>query len=341
MTTPQPVKAEQIAETQGRLKQFAVDGRSGNTVYSGGIFCLTGPNSFYTDIRLILTSYEALDHECNLSMQTIAEERDRAEALQVENERLKTDVANQAHSIKLREQEADRAKQTQAHTEKLWNDAEAKALALQAQLSEREGEVARLTREADREEIAHGDTIDQREEAEQAISQAYFLVIGTSPEWSQRVGYEQALDEIDAAQTLLRKSVASAEARANTAEAEVATYKRSWAELSKINADIIKDRDTAETALKVMREALKRISSKGENGLDMWGCRFVARDALATLKPGAELQKGVEIIPPLSSNPRGFCGVEIALKDKPWPGCSWCTAKNEYECFKRNQPGAE
>jgi hypothetical protein len=46
--------------------------------------------------------------------------------------------------------------------------------------------------------------IDQHDAAEEALSQAYFLVIGKSPEWSNVFGSAEALEEIDDAQRTLR-----------------------------------------------------------------------------------------------------------------------------------------
>jgi hypothetical protein len=58
------------------------------------------------------------------------------------------------------------------------------------------------------EERAHLQTIDQRDRAEEALSQAYFLITGRSPEWSNLFGYDEALEEIDDAQKTLREVAA-------------------------------------------------------------------------------------------------------------------------------------
>jgi len=50
--------------------------------------------------------------------------------------------------------------------------------------------------------------IDERDAAEEALSQAYYLITGSSPHWSNRFGYKEALEDIDDAQQLLRKSLA-------------------------------------------------------------------------------------------------------------------------------------
>jgi hypothetical protein len=70
----------------------------------------------------------------------------------------------------------------------------------------------RLAREGEGKEYAEAEMlaiIDQRDEAENALSQAYFLVTGNSPEWSNNFGYEQALEDIKDASDALRKSLAT------------------------------------------------------------------------------------------------------------------------------------
>lgn len=78
-------------------------------------------------------------------------------------------------------------------------------LALEQALAARDAEIARLTKDADREEVAHGNTIDQREAAEEAMSQAYFLITGNSPPWSNVFGFGEALEEIEDAQSTIRQ----------------------------------------------------------------------------------------------------------------------------------------
>lgn len=51
------------------------------------------------------------------------------------------------------------------------------------------------------------EVIDQRDRAEEALSQAYYLVIGRSPEWSNLFGHEEALEDINNAQKCLRAAV--------------------------------------------------------------------------------------------------------------------------------------
>ncbi len=61
-------------------------------------------------------------------------------------------------------------------------------------------------RVGDREEQALGQVIDERDAAEEALSRAYYLVTGRSPEWSNIFGYTEALEEIEDACALLRKT---------------------------------------------------------------------------------------------------------------------------------------
>jgi hypothetical protein len=61
-------------------------------------------------------------------------------------------------------------------------------------------------RATDREEKALGEVIDQRDAAEEALSQAFYLVTGRSPEWSNLFGHAEALGEIEDACSLLRQA---------------------------------------------------------------------------------------------------------------------------------------
>jgi hypothetical protein len=47
--------------------------------------------------------------------------------------------------------------------------------------------------------------VSERDAAEEAMSQAYYLVTGKSPEWSNLFGYSQALEEIKDACDVLRQ----------------------------------------------------------------------------------------------------------------------------------------
>jgi hypothetical protein len=73
--------------------------------------------------------------------------------------------------------------------------------------------IAHLQASALKEERAHLKTIDERDEAQEAVSQAYYLVLGESPEWSNKFGYDAALDEIGGAVNSLKQMVAHLQAR--------------------------------------------------------------------------------------------------------------------------------
>ena len=57
----------------------------------------------------------------------------------------------------------------------------------------------------------HERDIDHRDAAEEALSQAYYLITGRSPEWSNLFGHNEAIEEIDDAQRLLRARIAALE----------------------------------------------------------------------------------------------------------------------------------
>lgn len=61
------------------------------------------------------------------------------------------------------------------------------------------------------EERAHLQTIDERDAAEEAMSQAYYLVTGNSPQWSNMFGYPEALEDIGDALALLKASLKAAD----------------------------------------------------------------------------------------------------------------------------------
>lgn len=93
--------------------------------------------------------------------------------------------------------------------------AQSEVIALRAQVAEltrdrdhqkerNESHLRLLERYASIEGKEHLQTIDERDSAEQAISQAYYLIKGESPQWSNLFGYEQALEDIDDAQKCFR-----------------------------------------------------------------------------------------------------------------------------------------
>lgn len=83
---------------------------------------------------------------------------------------------------------------------------------------ERDALSRELERHASIEEKAHLQTIDERDAAEEALSQAYYLIVGRSPEWSNLFGHDEAINEIAETQRLLRTILTAAEQRAEIAE---------------------------------------------------------------------------------------------------------------------------
>jgi len=75
-----------------------------------------------------------------------------------------------------------------------------------AELSER------LKAELVKEERACLQSVTERDSAEESLSQAYYLVTGRSPEWSNLFGQSHALNEIDEALTILRSEAKACQA---------------------------------------------------------------------------------------------------------------------------------
>jgi hypothetical protein len=78
---------------------------------------------------------------------------------------------------------------------------------LKEEVEKTRAEVERLSRELRREERSHGETINDRDSAEEALSQAYYLITGRSPEWSNNFGRTEAMADIDDAQDALRQAI--------------------------------------------------------------------------------------------------------------------------------------
>jgi hypothetical protein len=89
---------------------------------------------------------------------------------------------------------------------------------LAAVTAERDALLCELERHASIEEKAHLQTIDERDRAEEALSQAYYLVVGHSPEWSNLFGHQDALEEIDDAQRCFRSEIKALRAALNPAQ---------------------------------------------------------------------------------------------------------------------------
>lgn len=66
----------------------------------------------------------------------------------------------------------------------------------QASVAELEQEVERLKRKASNEEQAHLQTIDERDKAEDALSNAYWMATGCEAIWSNLFDYDDALADI-------------------------------------------------------------------------------------------------------------------------------------------------
>jgi hypothetical protein len=56
--------------------------------------------------------------------------------------------------------------------------------------------IEQQARELEKEDLAHARTIDERDAAEEALSQAYYLVTGNNPEWSSGFGHAHAIKDI-------------------------------------------------------------------------------------------------------------------------------------------------
>ena len=65
-----------------------------------------------------------------------------------------------------------------------------------------------LTRMGATEMKDHLQTVDERDAAEETLSQAYYLITGNSPHWSNLFGHQEALQDIDDAQRCLRAEIA-------------------------------------------------------------------------------------------------------------------------------------
>lgn len=77
--------------------------------------------------------------------------------------------------------------------------------------------------------------VDERDEAQQAISQIYHIVFGCSAEWSNNFGMDHAVEEITDAVNVLKTALAASQARVAELEAE----RDRWREDSMRQADTI------------------------------------------------------------------------------------------------------
>lgn len=79
---------------------------------------------------------------------------------------------------------------------------------------------AELERYASIEGKSHLQTLTERDEAEEALSQMYFLITGRSPEWSNLFGHQHAIEDVDDAQKCLRAEIKQLEAELESLRAE-------------------------------------------------------------------------------------------------------------------------
>ena len=74
------------------------------------------------------------------------------------------------------------------------------------------GRADRATAQAprvDADDTVHLQTIDERDAAEEALSQAFYIVTGRSPEWSNLFGHDEALEEIGETLSALKQRARS------------------------------------------------------------------------------------------------------------------------------------
>lgn len=98
---------------------------------------------------------------------------------------------------------------------------------LAALAAQQEEHQRQLERFGSIEEKSHLQTIDERDRAEEALSQAYYLVVGHSPEWSNLFGHDEAINDIDDAQKCLRAEVAAQQEEIDRLKADLASTEES------------------------------------------------------------------------------------------------------------------
>ena len=62
----------------------------------------------------------------------------------------------------------------------------------------------------DRDEKAMLQLIDERDAAEECLSQMYYIVTGNSPQWSNLFGHKEALEDVADAVSVLKQSAKAA-----------------------------------------------------------------------------------------------------------------------------------
>lgn len=101
-----------------------------------------------------------------------------------------------------------------------------------ALLVQQERELTELRSQTRKLDVSETQLINERDNAEEAISQAYYLITGKSPEWSNLFGHAEALEEIDKAQTLLRQTIISQHNELSATKEQNASLSRAVAELT-------------------------------------------------------------------------------------------------------------
>ena len=96
-----------------------------------------------------------------------------------------------------------------------------------ARIAALEAEVTKLKHAADKEERSSMQLLQERDAAEEAVSHAYYLVTGRSPEWSNHFGHAEAHEEIQDAVNVLREEAK----KVPTLEAELAKEREAVADL--------------------------------------------------------------------------------------------------------------
>ncbi len=141
----------------------------------------------------------------------------------------------------------------------------------------REAAAALAAKDAEiaREEKLHEASLAERDEAEDAVSQAFCVVTGNAPEWSNLFGYKEALDEIAEACAEKDARIAVLERLAGEASVEVMVHATlaadRLAEIERLKADklriyegyraCIEDRATLRARLAAAEAALEQAQS--------------------------------------------------------------------------------
>jgi len=128
--------------------------------------------------------------------------------------------------------------------------------------------------------------IDERDDAEQALSHAYFLVTGRSPEWSNLFGHQDALGEIEDALIVLRKSIP----RATPTEPA----------------------ETGGQTLKLPREIALRLSSREDGGL-----RICSDDVPGLIMSGRDIPAMLRDLPLALADLIAHNGITTTLPEAP------------------------